>query len=103
VIYLSIRYTLDHNKLKDFEDYARHWPPIIRRCGGELVGYFLPTRFAGPTNAALALIGFADLPAYQKYREALAADAEARDNVARVEKAGCIVNEDRAFVDRIQG
>ena len=73
----------------------------IRRCGGDLIGYFLPTRFAGRTTDALALISFPDLAAYQRYREALAKDPAAAESVARVEGSGCILCEDRGFLQRV--
>jgi hypothetical protein len=52
MITLCIRYTLDISKLPDFEDYACRFPEPIERCGGKLVGYYLPTKIAGPTNFA---------------------------------------------------
>ena len=73
MITLCIRYTLDISKLADFEDYARRFPEPIERCGGKLVGYYLPTKIAGPTNFALALIDFPTLAAYEIYRGQLAA------------------------------
>jgi hypothetical protein len=101
MVTLCIRYEIDQNKRPDFEAYARTWPDPIRRYGGELIGYFLPTKFAGPTNAALALMEFPNFAAYEKYREALMKDPAVVENVARVERSGCILNEDRAFVQRI--
>ncbi len=98
MITLCIRYTLDQNKYKDFETYAKTWPEPIGRCGGELVGYFLPTKLAGATNFALALINFPDLNAYEQYRAALMSDSDAKANVARIEASGCILNEDRGFM-----
>ena len=56
MITLCIRYTLEARKRSDFELYARGLTKVVPRCGGELVGYWLPTKFAGPTNFALALI-----------------------------------------------
>ncbi len=101
MITLCIRYTIDQNQYRNFEEYVRALPEPIRRSGGELVGYFLPTKLAGPTNAALALINFANLDAYEKYREAFGADAAAAASVAAVEKSGCILCEDRSFLRRI--
>jgi hypothetical protein len=101
MITLCIRYVIDQNKYRNFEEYARAWPEPIRRCGGELIGYFLPTKLAGPTNAALALINFPSLDAYEKYRAALMADPAATANVAMIEKSGCILSEDRSFLQRI--
>jgi len=98
MITLSIRYTLDANKLADFETYVRALPSQIERCGGKFIGYYLPTKPAGPTNVALGLIDFPDLAAYEQYRQKLASDPEAAENVRRAEAAGCILNEDRAFV-----
>ena len=102
MITLCIRYTIDQNKYKDFEAYAKAWPEPIRRGGGELIGYFLPTKLAGSTNTALALINFASLDAYEKYREALMTDAEAKANVARIEASGCLLNEERSFMQQVK-
>jgi hypothetical protein len=101
MITLCIRYTIDQNQYRSFEDYARTWPDVIRRCGGELIGYFLPTKLAGSTNTALALINFDNLNAYEKYRDALTGDSQAMSNVAKIEKTGCILNEDRSFLRRV--
>jgi hypothetical protein len=95
---VCIRYTIDIQKTSDFEQYARNWPEPIRRCGGELVGYFLPTKIAGPTNFALALINFPSLAAYEQYRDALMRDSEAKANVEFADKSGCILVEDRSIL-----
>src|ERR1051326_6771105 len=98
---VCIRYTLDIHKLSDFEQYARNWPEPIRRCGGELVGYFLPTKIAGPTNFALALINFESFAAYERYREALMQDSEAKANVELADKSQCILLEDRTILQQV--
>jgi hypothetical protein len=98
---LCIRYTLDAGKLADFEAYARALRQAVERCGGKLVDYYLPTKVAGPTNAALGLIDFPDLAAYERYREKLLSDTEAVEVLRRAEAAGCILNEDRSFVRRV--
>ena len=100
MITLSIRYTIDARKRQDFERYARALGSIIPRCGGELVGYWLPTKFAGPTNQALALIDFPSLAAYERYREALAADPEHTTVAQRAAQSGVILVEDRSFMQR---
>jgi len=101
VITMCIRYTLDIYKLEDFEKYARNWPEPMKRCGGDLLGYFLPTKLAGPTNIALALISFPNLAAYEKYREALLQDSGAAANVAAVDASQAILIEDRSFLRRV--
>ena len=51
-----IRYQLDPFKRAMFEEYARRWLTIIPRCGGDLVGYWMPHE--GTNNIAFALISF---------------------------------------------
>lgn len=97
---LCIRYTIDMHKIADFEKYAQAWPEPIRKAGGELVGYFLPTKIAGPTNFALALINFPSLEAYERYREVLSKDPAAKANFEFAEKSGCILVEDRLILQR---
>jgi|ERR1700691_2196616 hypothetical protein len=101
MITLCIRYTIDIQKHSDFEQYARNWPEPIRRCGGELVGYFLPTKLAGATNIALALINFPNLAAYEKYREGLMTDQDAKANASFADGSGCILIEDRSFLQQV--
>jgi hypothetical protein len=101
MITLSIRYTIDARKRSDFEQYARALNGIIPRCGGDLVGSWLPTKFAGPTNLALALINFPSLAAYEQYRERLSKDDDNLDSIRRAEESGCILVEDRAFLERV--
>jgi hypothetical protein len=98
MITCCIQYTLDPHQVDAFTDYARRWPPIIERCGGELVGYFLPKE--GANNYALALIDFGSLADYEAYRQRLAQDADAQRNVADAADAGCILIEARSFLQR---
>ena len=98
---LCIRYTLDATKLADFEAYGRAVGGPIERCGGKIVGYFAATKFAGPTNVGLALIDFPSLAAYERYREALAADAEHTQVAKRAAQSGVILVEDRSFIQRV--
>jgi len=101
MITLCIRYTIDASKVADFEAYGRSVAGPIERCGGKVVGYFAPTKFAGATNAALSLIDFPSLGAYERYREALAADPEHVEVARRAAQAGVILVEDRSFMQRV--
>jgi hypothetical protein len=51
-----IRYQLDPFQRDAFAEYARSWATIIPRCGGDLLGYFLPHE--GTNEVAWALISF---------------------------------------------
>jgi hypothetical protein len=98
VVTCCIHYTLDPRKIAAFENYATRWPPIIERCGGSLVGYYLPKE--GANNFALALIDFPSLAAYETYRQRLSDDPEARQNIADSVEDGCILVESRSFLRR---
>ncbi len=100
MITLFLRYTLDPNKMKDFEIYLNAEMSPIRRSGGNIVGYFLPTDFAGPTNEACGLIDFESLAAYEKYRAVLAADTAHKTNAARLEASGVILCVNRTLIRR---
>ena len=91
-----IRYVLDPFKRDAFEDYARRWASIIPRCGGELIGYFLPHE--GTNNIALALISFDSLAAYEAYRARLRADPEGAANFRFAEEGRFILSEERTFL-----
>jgi len=101
MITLSIRYTLDANKLADFAAYAKDLQPVIERCGGKLQGYYLPTKLAGATNIGLALIDFPSLAAYEAYRGRLLTDPGGSACLRRAQQAGCILIEDRSFLQLV--
>ena len=91
-----IRYTLDPFKRNAFEEYARRWGAIIPRCGGDLIGYYMPHE--GTNNIALAMIGFASLAAYEAYRARLRADPEGVANFRFAEEERFILSEERTFL-----
>ena len=97
---LCIRYTLDANRLADFKTYVDHELETIRRSGGDIVGYWAPTDFAGPTNIAYGLIDFATLDSYERYRKVLADDPLHQRNIEALTRSGAVLNTERAFIAR---
>jgi hypothetical protein len=91
-----IRYVLDPFKREAFETYARNWGTIIPRCGGDLLGYFMPHE--GTNNIAQALISFESLAAYEAYRARLKADPEGRANFEFAQRERFILSEERSFL-----
>lgn len=67
-----IRYQIDPFQHAAFSRYAIAWGRITPRCGGDLIGYFLPHE--GTNDVAWGLISFEDMAAYERYRAALKAD-----------------------------
>jgi|SRR5580692_2292571 hypothetical protein len=98
---LCIRYVLDPNRIAHFRTYVDAELEAIRRSGGQVVGYFLPTDFAGPTNEAYGLIDFATLACYEHYRRVLAEDPLHRKNAAALEGSGVIVATNRSIIQRV--
>ena len=92
-----IRYQLDPFQREAFRTYAENWGRIIPRCGGHLVGYFLPHE--GTNDEAWGLIAFPSLAAYETYRSRLKADTEARENFAFAASARFILREQRSFTE----
>ncbi len=90
-----IRYELDPFKQPLFERYAEAWAAIIPRCGGHLLGYFMPHE--GSNFEAWGLIAFASLASYETYRQRLNVDDEARANFAFAQRERFIVRETRTF------
>jgi len=96
-----IRYEIDPFQREAFKTYAENWGRIIPRCGGHLVGYFLP--YEGTNNVAWGLIAFESLTAYEQYRARLKSDPESRDNFAMAQTRRLILREERNFVEIVDG
>jgi hypothetical protein len=96
-----IRYEIDPFQREAFEQYAKTWGAIIPRCGGRLLGYFLPHE--GTNNIAWGLITFDSLASYESYRARLKSDPEARANFAAAQEKRFILREERTFVTVVEG
>jgi NIPSNAP len=94
-----IRYQLDPFKRAQFEEYSRRWLKIIPRCGGDLIGYFMPHE--GTNNIAFALISFESLAAYEAYRLQPRGDAEGMANFNFAEENRLILAEERTFLRKV--
>lgn len=102
MITLCIRYKFDPEHLADITQYFETEQPVIERSGGRIVGYFLPTDFAGANDEALGLIDLPSLTAYEEYRKTLADDPEHKENVARLMRSGVRVVMNRSFIRRVE-
>jgi hypothetical protein len=94
-----IRYQLDPFKRAQFEAYSRRWLSIIPRCGGDLIGYWMPHE--GTNNIAFALISFESLAAYEAYRAGLRNDKEGMANFNFAEDNKFILAEERTFLRKV--
>ena len=96
-----IRYEIDPFQRGEFKRYAENWGRIIPRCGGHLVGYFLPHE--GTNDIAWGLIAFDSLASYETYRARLRSDPEALENFSMAQSKRLILREERNFVEIVDG
>jgi hypothetical protein len=96
-----IRYQIDPFQKEAFRKYAENWGRIIPRCGGELIGYFLPLE--GANDIAWGLIAFDSLAAYERYRACLRSDREAMENFAMAQDERLVLREERTFLEVVEG
>jgi NIPSNAP len=96
-----IKYQIDPFQRDAFQTYAENWGGIIPRCGGHLVGYFLPHE--GSNDIAWGLISFPSLAAYESYRARLKADPQGRENFAFAQSRRLILREERSFTETVSG
>jgi hypothetical protein len=96
-----IRYQIDPFQRDAFKQYCENWGRIIPRCGGHLVGYFLPSE--GTNDVAWGLIAFDSLASYEAYRVRLKADPEGRANFEMAQSKKLVLREERNFVEIVDG
>jgi len=94
-----IRYQIDPFQRLAFRRYAEAWGRIIPRCGGNLIGYFLPHE--GTNDVAWGLISFDSLAAYERYRAVLRADEEGSANFEMAQSLRFILREERTWLEAI--
>jgi hypothetical protein len=96
-----IRYQIDPFQRDAFAQYAAAWGKIIPRCGGDLVGYFLPHE--GTNDVAWGLIACDSLASYELYRTRLRTDPESRANFAFAQERKLVLREERTFLETVPG
>ena len=94
-----IRYQIDPFQREAFKTYCENWGRIIPKCGGHLIGYFLPHE--GTNDIAWGLISFESLAAYETYRARLKADAQGSENFNFAQSKRFILREERSFLEGV--
>ena len=101
IVTCFLHYQIDPFQRDEFRKYAEAWGRIIPRCGGRLIGYFLP--YEGTNDVAWGLIAFDSLASYEAYRKRLREDADGRANFALAQSKRLILREERTFVEVVDG
>ncbi len=94
-----IRYQIDPLQRAAFRTYAENWGRSIPRCGGQLIGYFLPDE--GTNDIVWGLISFATLADYESYRRRLKHDEDGKRNFDWAQSERFIVREERTFLEAV--
>jgi len=95
-----IRYQLDPFKQHHFEQYSKRWLDVIPKCGGNLLGYWMPHE--GTNNIAYGLISFDSLASYETYRARLKSDPAGASNFRFAEEQQFILAEERTFLRQVE-
>jgi hypothetical protein len=95
-----IRYQIDPFQRDAFEAYAKRWLVLIPKCGGDLLGYWMPHE--GTNNIAHGLVSFASLADYEAYRARLRGDSESQANFRLAEEQRFILAEERTFLRQVE-
>lgn len=96
-----IRYQIDPFQREEFKKYAENWGRIIPRCGGHLIGYFVP--YEGTNDIGWGLIAFDSLASYERYKARIKSDPEGRENLLMAQTKRFILREERNFVEVVDG
>jgi hypothetical protein len=123
-----IRYEIDPFQREGFKKHAENLIGIIPRCGGHLIGFFLP--YEGTNNVArglqavskppfvspkllilirldevlkLSLVAFDSLASYEAYKTRLKSDPKAREDAVMMQTERIILREERNFVEVVDG
>jgi len=101
MITLCVRYKFNPDKVAGIQTYFDNEQQVVERSGGKIVGCFMPTDFAGPTDEAIWLIDLPSIVAYEEYRRKLADDPQHKTNVACLTQSGAEVAMNRSFMRRV--
>ncbi|WIM37900.1 NIPSNAP family protein [Paenibacillus sp. PK4536] len=91
-----LKYVIDPYQVKEFEQYAKMWIPLVNKLGGTHHGYFLPHE--GANNIAYALFSFPSLADYERYRQEMEVDEECQQAFEFANKNKCIISYERSFM-----
>ncbi|WP_421227666.1 NIPSNAP family protein [Aeromonas enteropelogenes] len=90
-----LKYIIDPTKVREFEEYAKMWIPLVGKFGGQHHEYFLLSE--GANNIALALFSFPSLADYESYRTDSLRDNECMAAFKFAETTSCITSYERSF------
>ncbi len=94
-----LKYTIDPQKVDEFEHYGRLWIDLVNEMGGIHHGYLLPHE--GANNIAYASFSFPSLADYEVYRNNIPDNHECQEAINFARVSGCIYTVERSFMKPI--
>ena len=91
-----LKYTIDPDKVIEFEHYGRLWIDLVNAMGGRHHGYLLPHE--GANNIAYASFSFPSLADYEQYRHQIPASPACQEALEYARSTRCIVSYERSFM-----
>lgn len=91
-----IKYEINPARLRELEEYAKMWIPLVEKFGGTHHGYYLPHE--SPSDLAVCLFTFPSLADYEQYRAKAAKDEACQNAIKFAEETDCIRRYDRHFL-----
>jgi hypothetical protein len=98
---MILRYQIDPFQRENFRKHGQNLAPVVPRCGGHFIGFFLPHE--GTNDVAWALVGFDSLADYEAYRTRLKADPDGIADAEWTARNRLILREERNFVEIVDG
>ena len=96
-----IRYQIDPFQREAFKEYAKKLGTHHSRCGGHLVGYFLP--YEGTNDVAWALIALIVWPHMKRTEPAWGRISKGRANFRWPTPSSSFFGKKRSFVEVVDG
>lgn len=95
-----LEYTIDSEKIQEFEHYGRLWIDLVNTMGGEHHGYLIPHE--GPSDTAYASFSFPTLADYEIFRNNIPGCAKCQAAIRYMRKNKMIIRYDRKFFRPVQ-
>ena len=91
-----LKYTIDPDKVAEFEHYGKLWIDLVNKMGGIHHGYLLP--YEGANNIGYASFSFPALADYELYRNQIPASPDCQEALSYAKTTKCILSYERSFL-----
>ncbi|MEO9801641.1 MAG: NIPSNAP family protein [Reichenbachiella sp.] len=91
-----LKYTIDAQKIVEFETYGKMWIDLVNKYGGLHHGYLLPHE--GANNIGYASFSFPSLADYEVYRNRMVSGPDCKKALDYAVQTKCIISYERSFM-----